>query len=81
MTVLSVTEARRAFADTFNRVLYKGERIIVGKRGGKQVAIVPIEDLALIERIEDEMDAEKAKRAFEEGGRTPLEEVKKQLGL
>jgi len=81
MMVLSVTEARKTFADMFNRVLYAGERIVVGKRGGKRVAIVSIEDLALIERTEDEMDAEKARLAFKEGGHTPLEEVKKQLGL
>jgi prevent-host-death family protein len=81
MTVLSVTEARRTFADTINRVIYAGERIIIGKRGNKRVAIVPMEDLALIERLENEMDIEKAKRAFKEGGRTPLKQVKKRLGL
>ena len=81
MTVLSVTEARRAFADTINRVIYAGERIIIGKRGNKRVAIVPIEDLALIQRVEDEMDIKKARKAFKEGGRVPLAEVKKRLGL
>lgn len=81
MTVFSVTEARKGFADVFNRVLYAGERIVVGKRGGKQIAIVSIEDLALIERTEDKMDTEKAKVAFAEGGHTPLGAVKERLGL
>jgi hypothetical protein len=58
-------------------------------RNGKQmVAIVPIEDLELLEkivdRLEDEIDAEEIKLALEElrqGKTVPWEQVKKDLNL
>ena len=56
MTSLSTRQIRSNLSDTINRVIYRGERIIV-KRGGRSVAaVVPIADLEVLKKIEDEMD-------------------------
>ncbi|HUU10521.1 MAG TPA: type II toxin-antitoxin system Phd/YefM family antitoxin [Phycisphaerae bacterium] len=81
MTILTASQVRAEFSDTINRVAYAGERIVIGKGGKPRAALIPMEDLALLERIENEIDLAKAKKALKEGGRIPLEEVKKRLGL
>jgi prevent-host-death family protein len=54
---VSITDARTRFADLANRAEIAGERIIVERRGRRLCAIVSIEDLELLEKIEDSMDA------------------------
>jgi prevent-host-death family protein len=61
MTRLAASRAREDFSDTLNRVAYGGERIVLRRRGRDLAAIVPMEDLALIEKIEDETDVRDAK--------------------
>ena len=80
MTVLPVAKARADFAHTINRVAYAGERIVIG-RGKRRVAMVSLDDLALIERIENELDAKGAMRARKEKGRVSWEDTKKKLNL
>ena len=56
------------------------ERIIV-RRGKRAVAaVVPIEDLEVLEAIEDRMDIEEAKARLNESA-VPWSQVKKELGL
>ena len=84
MIPLSVTEARSQFADIINRVGYKGERIVLQKHDKKLVAMIPIEDLELLEAIEDRIDILEAEAALaEDEGKEPipLEQLKKELGL
>lgn len=84
MTPLSVTEARSHFADILNRVGYGGERIILQKHDKKLAAIIPVEDLELLEAIEDKIDIMEAEAALaEDEGKEaiPWKEVKKELGL
>ena len=86
MTKLAASAARDTFADTLNRVAFRGERIVLRRHGKDLAAIVPMEDLALIERLEDEIDLRKAKRAVarmkKRGAEpTPIGKVKRDLGL
>jgi prevent-host-death family protein len=81
MTVLPATKVRSDFSAAINRVAFGGERIVIETHGKSKAALVSMDDLALIERLEDEMDIAKAKKALKEGGRIPLKEVKKRLGL
>lgn len=86
MTKLAASKVRDEFSDTLNRVAYRGERIVLRRRGKDLAAIVPMADLALIERIEDEIDlraAKKALAAMKRTGRkpTPLAKLKRDLGL
>ncbi|MBI4597911.1 MAG: type II toxin-antitoxin system Phd/YefM family antitoxin [Candidatus Omnitrophica bacterium] len=83
MVRLTATEAREHFADTLNRVSYRGERIVVFRRGGKDMAaVVPMEDLETLQRLEDKLDHETIQRALAEPGkRLSYRAFRKTLGL
>jgi len=86
MTRLAASRAREDFSDTLNRVAYGGERIVLRRRGRDLAAIVPMEDLALIEKIEDATDVREARKALARMRRTgkkpvPLEKLKRNLSL
>jgi prevent-host-death family protein len=72
--------ARSEFADIVNRVAYAGERVIVHRRKKPVAAVVPLEDLALLEELEDRMDLEEARKRLKEPT-VPWSKIKKDLGL
>jgi len=79
-----VSEARKDLSETLNRVRYKGERIVLHRRGKDVAALVPVEDLALLEELEDRVDLEAAREALleaSEKGTVSWDDVKKKLGL
>jgi len=78
---LTASTARQNFSDILNRAAYRGERVIV-HRGKKPVAaVVPIEDVELLEKLEDEIDIAAAREALKEPGTIPWETIKKKLRL
>ena len=81
MTKVTTVDARQQFSDIVNRSAYGKERIILTRRGKDVVAMVPIEDLSLLEDLEDRMDIEAARKALKEPGSVSWEKVKKELGL
>jgi prevent-host-death family protein len=84
MQRLSVGGARDQLADALNRVAYRGERIIIERRGKSLAAVVPMEDLELLQALEDRIDLEEAREALAEAegvGTVPWEQVKAELGL
>ena len=84
MDRINATEARDNLADVLNRVAYGKDRVLITRRGKDLVALVPIEDLALIERLEDEIDVREAKKALADArkhGAIPWEQARKELGL
>ena len=84
MDSVNTTEARDKLADVLNRVAYAKDRVRITRRGRDIAAVVPIEDLELIERLEDEIDIREARKALEDvrkHGTIPWEDVKKELGL
>jgi prevent-host-death family protein len=79
---VSVSEARQDFAELVNRAAYRGERVRVVRRGREIAAIVPIEDVELLERLEDEVDLKAALDALadpENAVPIPWERVEAQL--
>lgn len=81
---LTTTEARDQFSEAINRAAYGKERVILTRRGKLLVAVIPIEDVRLLEAIEDQRDLELAKQAREEikrEGTTSWEDVKGHLNL
>jgi prevent-host-death family protein len=78
---MNVVKIRNNLAEAINRVAYAGERIVLERRGKGIAALVSMEDLELLERIEDEQDIKAARKAFKEKGGVPLEEIKKRLGM
>jgi prevent-host-death family protein len=86
MMRLNVVELRQSLAEILNRAEYQGERIIIHRRGKDAAAIIPIEDLKLLERLiedaEDCLDVEAARAALAESDdRIPYVEVRRRLGL
>lgn len=82
---LGIAEIRNNLADALNRVVYRGERVVLERRGKPTAAIVSLDDLAVLEALEDREDVRAAKRAVAEMRRkkekpVPWNEVKKQLG-
>ncbi len=84
MDSVNTTEAREKLADVINRVAYAKDRVRITRRGKQVAAVVPIEDLELLEHMEDQIDIREAKKALTEArkhGTIPWDEVKKDLGL
>ena len=76
-----MTKARQDFTNIANRVMFGSERICIEKNNKPAVAIVPVEDLEMIEAIEDRIDIQAAKAALKKGKFITLEALKKQLGV
>ena len=82
MTRLKASEVRQHFSDALNRVAYRGERILLHRRGKDLAAVVPISDLKALEELEDRLDVEAARKALAESKeRIPYEQVRKELRL
>jgi len=81
---VTVSEARQDFAELVNRAAYGHERVRVVRRGREIAAIVSIEDVELLERLEGEFDLEEARAVLadpESAAPIPWEQVKAELGL
>ena len=80
MTSLTISEARSQLSDLGNRVALRGERIVIVRRGRDLFALVPVEDVELLELMEDKMDLETVRERLSEPT-VPLGQVKRELGL
>jgi prevent-host-death family protein len=82
----TVLEAADKLAALIHRVAADKERVVMTGEGGETAALVPIEDLKLIEELEDHQDAVDfrfAKEDFERSGERPipLDEVLGEFGI
>jgi prevent-host-death family protein len=87
MMRLNVSKAREEFPEIVNRAAYGNERTIVSRRGKDLAAVIPMDDLRLLERLaREEMDrldiedAHDALREAEEKGTVPLRDLMRELG-
>jgi prevent-host-death family protein len=84
MPNISTVEARSKFSNIINRVAFGKERVILTRRGEELVALIPAEDVHLLEAMENQIDLEDARAALKEAGEKgtiPLEVLKKEIGL
>ena len=82
MNTISTADARKDFADIINQVSYGSEQIMLTRRGKEVAAIISVEELKLLQKIEDYIDIEDAQKALSEAGENiSAKEVWKQLGL
>jgi len=81
MTTVSMTEARHDFADLADQVRINGERVCISKNNKPALALVPLEDMKLLEMLEDMIDLRDALKALKEPGSIGLDAFKKKLGI
>jgi prevent-host-death family protein len=55
---ISTLDLRGRIGDVINRVIYRGERVILEKRGKPVAAIIGMDELRRLEQLEDARDAE-----------------------
>jgi prevent-host-death family protein len=63
---LDATTARDEFADMLNRAAYGKERVVLTRRGRELAAVVPIEDVRLLEELEARLELQDARAALAE---------------
>ena len=87
MTRLNVSKAREEFPEVLNRAAYGKERTIVSRRGKDMAAVIPMDDLRLLERLAREemdridlQDARAALKEAQEKGTMPLRGLMRELG-
>ena len=68
MNTISTADARKDFADIINQVSYGSEQVLLTRRGKEVAAIVSVEELRLLQKIEDYIDIEDAQKALSEAG-------------
>ncbi len=82
----NVVELQNSRSEILEQAEYRGERIIIHRGGRAVAALVPLEDLELLERLleeaEDRLDVETARAALAESDeRIPYTTIRERLGL
>ena len=84
MGQVTTVNARAQFSEIINRAAFGKERVTLTRRGKEIVAVVPIEDVQLLEALEDKIDLEEARASLAEAkkkGTIPWAKIKKELGF
>jgi len=84
MKPITTAEARKNMAELLNRAAYGGERFVVTRHGKELVAIVPVGDASLLERLRallEKREYEAALEAVSSMGTVPWDEVRRDLDL
>lgn len=84
MGQVNTVNARAQFSEIINRAAFGKERVTLTRRGKEIVAVVPIEDVKLLEALEDKIDLEEAREALTEAkkkGTVSWQKFKKELGI
>ncbi len=82
MEKVTTADARKNLAEIVNQVAYGKEPIVLTRRGKELVALVPIEDLMLLQKLEDQIDIHDAWKAKEEPGEDiSWSDLRKELDL
>ena len=84
MAALSMAEVRKSFADVIDRVEGSKERMVITRRNKPVAVLVPMDDAALLEKLEDDLDLLEAMQALEDyksTGGVSLSRLKADLAL
>ncbi|HLH72824.1 MAG TPA: type II toxin-antitoxin system prevent-host-death family antitoxin [Chloroflexota bacterium] len=68
-TKLTTSELRDQLAEVVNRAAYGKERVILTRRGKPLAAIIPIEDIRLLEELENQRDLAEAREGMAEAAK------------
>jgi len=84
MTRLNTTQAKRQLSRIVQRTATTKRRVVLTSRGKDLAAVVPIEDVRLLEDLEDRIDLDDARAALanvKEEGTVTWDKIKRDLGL
>lgn len=84
MKKVTTAEVRKNMAELLNRAAYGKERFVVTRHGKGLVAIVPLEEVTLLNRLREllsKRDLEAALAAMNESGTRSWDEVRRDLDL
>jgi prevent-host-death family protein len=84
MSNFPAAKIRNEFSEIVNRVAFGKERVGINRRGKVVAAVVPIEDLELLEALELKMDLNEARAALKEAkvkGTKSWSKIKSETGL
>jgi prevent-host-death family protein len=84
MKEVTTAEARKNMAELLNRAAYGKERFVVTRHGKELVAIVPLEEVTLLDRLRtllSSRDFEAALAAMHESEPRQWDEVRRDLDL
>jgi prevent-host-death family protein len=86
MVKFTTAEAREKFGSIVKKAALDKERVVLTRRGKELAALVPMEDVRLLEELEDRLDLEEARAALAEAQADPektipWEKLKAELGL
>lgn len=82
MRHITTAEARKNMAELLNRAAYGKERFVVTRHGKELVAIVPVEDVTLLDRLRtllSKKDFEAALAEMGESGTHSWDQVRRDL--
>ncbi|MBA3662456.1 MAG: type II toxin-antitoxin system Phd/YefM family antitoxin [Gammaproteobacteria bacterium] len=82
MISITTIDAKEEFSELINRVHHGKERVLLTRRGKDVAAIVPIEDLLLLDASQNKSDLQEAVEALKEArhqGTILLDEFKKEV--
>ena len=84
MKQITAAEARKHMSELLNRAAYGKERFVVTRHGKELVAIVPLEEVTLLDRLRallSKKDFEAAIAEMEEAGTTSWQDVRRELDI
>jgi prevent-host-death family protein len=79
---ISTVDAKETLTDLVNQVFHNKERVILTRRGKEIAALVPIEDLELIQTSQNTSDLQEAIESLKEAraqGTITLEDLKNEV--
>ena len=81
---VSVRDLRQNLSDLLSRANYANERVVVTRRDRPVAALVPVEDLELLEELETRVDIDEVREAlsdYAENGGVRWQDLKNELAL
>jgi prevent-host-death family protein len=77
MTTVTATQLKNRIGETLDDVQFRGERVILERKGKPAAAVIPIADLEWLQELEDRLDAADIERVLADPNEewTPIEDV------